>query len=256
MQLSYNVIKNSEVISQGNKEIVTDLEILKKSSLNKSSSVNNDSSNENIVYNLVDDIISAAKEEAENIAREANLNYDRLIAAANENVQDIEKRAYEDGYEAGLTTGYNEGYEKSLTEATKEAETIINTAKSVLFNAKLEYQEYLKEKKDDILMLAINMAEVVIKRELSSTEGLNGLLQEALSISKNSETFIIKTSNVYVEELKAKVELWRNTLGLKGEIFILADETVGECNAVIEKNNGKIEIGLKAGMDGIRHALL
>jgi flagellar assembly protein FliH len=252
MQLSYNVIKNSEVVSQGNKEIVTDLEILRKSSLNKDSNVDND----NLVDNLVDDIISAAKDEAENIVHEASLNYDSLIAAANENAQDIEKKAYENGYEAGIAKGYNEGYEKSLLEAANEAQTIINNANSVLFNAKLQYQEYLKEKKDDILMLAINMAEMVIKRELSSTEGLNGLLQEALSNSKNSETFIIKTSNVYVEELKTKVELWRNTLGLKGEIFILADETVGECNAVIEKNNGKMEIGLKAGMDGIRHALL
>jgi flagellar assembly protein FliH len=251
MQLSYNVIKNSEIISQGNKEIVTDLEALKKSSQLKNNGVTviNDS-------NIDDNIISTAKEEAENIIQEAKLKHDNLIATANIQAQDIEKKAYESGYEAGMNQGYNEGYESSMTEVAKEAEVIMNNANSILFDAKLEYQEYLKEKKDDILMLAINMAEMVIKRELSSSEGLNGLLLEALNNSKNSESFIIKTSKVYVEELKAKVELWRSTLGLKGEIFILADESVGECNAVIEKNNGKIEIGLKAGMDGIRHALL
>jgi flagellar assembly protein FliH len=254
MQLSYNVIKNNEVISQGNKEIVTTFENLKKSTQPKIETETETVINESAI--IAEKIIAVAKEQAEIIIQEAKEMHEELIAKANIDAQDIEKKACENGYAAGTTQGYNEGYQTAITEAAKEAEIIINNANSVLFNAKLEYQEYLKEKKDDILMLTINMAEMVIKRELSSTEGLNGLLLEALSNSKNSKSFIIRTSKVYVDELKEKVELWRNTLGLKGEIFILVDEAVGECNAVIEKDNGKIEIGLKAGMDGIKHALL
>jgi flagellar assembly protein FliH len=246
MQSSYNVIKNNDIIPRGNKEIVTNVDNIRKYN-------NSDDSNEN-------EDLKAQRAEVEllanNIIEDANRLSEEIIAKGAETAKKIEKEAHESGYEAGSKEGYGVGYEKALATARLEADLIIANANKLLLNAKLEYENYLEEKKDEIIHLAINMAETVLKRELSTKDGLNEILLEVIQNSKNAKSFIIKANDIHTAEIKSNIENWKLSLGLKGEVFIVEDNSLGEYDAVVEKNNGRVEIGLIAGIEGIRQALL
>lgn len=244
MQSSYNIIKNTCVVKQGNKEIVTAINNLCE---NKEGLALEPEDNESILN---------AEAIARDIVFRAEMAAEELLCKARESAEIIKNDGYEQGYRNGEGKGYSDAYEKTLNSAEQEAEGIINNANNILFNAKLEYEEYIEKNKNEIILLAINMAEAVLKKELSLENGLNEIISEVLRSSRNAQTFIIKASSLYVEEIKAKSLYWRDSLGLKSEIFVVADESVGDGNAVIEKSNGKVEIGLSSGMEGIRQALL
>lgn len=264
MQSSYNVIKNTCVIKQGNKEIVTDTNNVSGNTYycnNENLALSEDENNTILNAEVIakDIILKAeveAKVKAEELVRRAEAAAEELLCEARESVEAIRNEGYDQGYKNGETQGYKDAYERTLISAKQEAVVIINDASNILFNAKSEYEDYIEKKKDEIILLSINMAEAVLKKELSLETGLDEIISEVLHNSRNVQTFIIKTSSLYVEEIKAKSLYWKESFGLKSEIFVIADESVGDGNAVIEKSNGKVEIGLGSGMEGIRQALL
>lgn len=252
MQSSYNVIKNDQVISQGNKEIVTNIDKL----VNNDENIRGDNVEEEINNAKVEEIIQRAEALANEIIDAANKQSNEILENSRMEAVNIQKEAYDSGYKDGKQQGHSEAYQNTIPQAKAEAEQIISSANKLLFNAKLEYENYIEQNKKQIIQLAINMSENVLKRELKLPDGLNDIVIEVIENSKNSESFIIKTGEVHLEELKKHTKDWKDNMGLKGEIFLIVDETLGDCNAVVEKSNGKVIIGIEAGMDGIRQALV
>lgn len=272
MQSSYNIIKNTNIVSHGNKTIDTDFTRIVK----KSKEINDETQNMSEIKET--DNEKVALESYETIARlmveNARKQSEGILSKAYEEAQKMEKEAqkvkkeaYEKGYqsgkdegyqsgkEQGYSDGYNSAYNETLPQAVNEAEFLINNANRMLLDAKAQFEVYVEEKKEEILALSVSIAETILKRELSKKDGLDAMVYDVLASSRNAETFIIKLNEQYMDEIKARVKYWRETLGLKGEIFIVSDETVGFGNAIIEKNNGKIEIGFDAGMEAIKQAL-
>lgn len=257
MQSSYNVIKNTCVMDQGNVAIITNINI----NNNNNNKLNAGLETEKKVVATeaaaeANETVMNAKALAADISLRAEAQAEEILARARENAETIKSQAYDLGYKNGEENGYEEAYNSTLRAAEADAAVIINNANEILFNAKLEYEDYIQEKKDEIIKLTINMAEAVLKKELSLDCGLDEMILEVIRDSRNSEMFIIRTRSLYIEDIKTKSVYWKESLGLKAEIFVVADENVGEGNAVIEKSNGKIEIGIGSGMEGIRQALL
>lgn len=248
MQSSYNVIKNNYVISNGNKEIVTNASNIY--------SANNSNDEEIEVYENENEINKENEAHIKALIEEAQKQAEEILANANYSAENIKKEAYEGGYEQGSLRGYEDAYEKTLTEARAEAEKIIANANKLLLNANFEYQKYIEDKKKELILLTTNIAEKILKNELSQKDGLDEIILDALKDSKNAESFIIKANEVHCEEIRTHVVEWKSSLGLKSDIFVISDENLGPYDAVIEKNNGRIELGLEAGMEGIRRVLI
>ena len=100
------------------------------------------------------------------------------------------------------------------------------------------------------------MAEQILKKELKSKDGLNNLVYETIKESRNADTFIIKTNKIHVDEIKSNLSDWKESLGLKSEVFVVADESINAGNAMIEKNNGRVIVGIDIGMKSIREEIL
>jgi flagellar assembly protein FliH len=100
------------------------------------------------------------------------------------------------------------------------------------------------------------MSEMVLKRELQLPDGLNEIIKEVLENSKSMNSCIIRANEVHSEEIKANIDNWLRNKAINCQVFIIPDEEIGPYNAVMEKNNGRVEIGLDAGMEGLRKALL
>jgi flagellar assembly protein FliH len=259
MRSSYNFIKGNNIVAQGNKEINTEFNPIKKSLRNVEKIDDEELSvaeKNEVLARQMESYESLAKILVENARRQG----EDILSKAFEEAQKLEAetyaKAFEEGKQKGEEDAYNATYNVLLPQAEAEAAAIIENAKNMLVDAKKQYEAYLESKKEEIINFAVNMAEQVLKRELKSKDGLNQLIYETIKESRNADIFIIRTNKVCVEEIKSNLSEWKETLGLKSEIFVVLDESITEGNAIIEKNNGKIEVGIDIGMKSIKEELL
>lgn len=248
MQSLCNVIKKSSVIKDGNKPIVTEFQktiSVEEKELSENNAKMFIDSYENLARTMIEsarkqreDILSSAYAEAEKASKEA---YERAYQEGSQN-----------GYNDGFNKAYEDGYKSNLDRALQEAEIIKNNADNVLKTCIEEKERYFKEKENEIKDLVINCVESILKREVKDKDGLNNILFEALSKVKNTKTFVIKSNRIHCEEFRSKINLWKEQLPFKGDIFIIPDESIEEGSAVIERDNGKIVVGVDIAMEKVR----
>ncbi|WP_333887553.1 FliH/SctL family protein [Clostridium sp.] len=250
MQSSYKIIKSDSISGKGAKNIVTVFEKNIVEEENKDSSMVNSYSK--IVKSMIEDaqkkreeILSKAYEEAGKIEEEAYKN-------ANEKGY---KEGYEKGYDEGFKKAYDEGYTKNVEKAKVEGEEIISKADSILKASVEEKNRYLKEKEEEIKRFILDSVESILKEEIKDEESLNAMVFNELSQVRNIETFIIKSRKKYCDQFKKQVDIWRERLPFKGDIFIIPDETLEKGTVVIEKNNGKSIFSLDIAMKKIKEII-
>lgn len=248
MQSSYRVIKSSSIVSYKPKEIVTKFQ--------EEEEVKQKEQNGTNARMFIDSYKNLTKTMVENARKQS----DRILSAAYAEAEKIEKEAYDKGYSLGNEAGYNDGFNKAyedgyksnLDKALAEAEIIKNNADNILKSCIEEKDRYLKEKEAEIKNLIINCIENILKREVKDKESLDNLVFETLSEIKNSKNIIIKSNKVYCEEFSKNIELWKEQIPLKGEVFIIPDDSVEKGSAIIERDNGKIVVSAQIAMEKVR----
>ena len=250
MQSSYNLIKNTSALKGSEKKIATNY-ISKQEMLENEKVQEQDSREVDIKrsYEIIGaNIIKKSKEEAEEI-----------IEKANEIKGEIEKRAYEKGYNQGKQNGYEDGYAEGLKKVQIDTDDKvrerIEKAEEILSKANTEYIQYLSEKEKEILSLAFEMASIIAKKEVSSSEGILPLLEDILCDAKGEENIIVKCNSIHIKAIEEKIKYYEKAYAIKGEIFVLEDPLIEEGNAVIEKNTGKVVIGLDIALKNLEQAL-
>lgn len=247
MQSSYNLVKKGQVLEGNEKKISTEYvppkHICEKTEINCDPEIYI-GSYENIAKNIIAD----ARRESENIR-----------SAAIEEARNIEREAYEQGYMQGKNNGYedgkNEAIESVLPQATSEANRIKEEAMATLLRATDVYNSYLEEKQQDIIKLSITIAEKILKREVSIDTGINDMIEEAFRQVKGEESVVIRCNEIYVEEIRNKIDYWKQTYNISKEIFVF-NENLEYGNVIIEKSTGKIEMSIENGLENIKKAIL
>ena len=247
MQSSYNLVKKGQVLEGDSKVINT--EYIPPKHISKKTEITCDpeiyiGSYENIAKNILED----ARQKSENIRSEA-------IAEA----RNIEKDAYEQGYLQGKNNGYEDGkkeaIESVLPQATNEANRIKSEASELLLRATEDYNNYLEEKKLDIIKLSITIAEKILRREVSVDTGINDMIADAFKQVKGEESVVIKCNEMYIDEIKSKIDYWKQTYSISKDIFVFKDN-LDYGSVIIEKSTGKIEMSIENGLDSIVKSIL
>ncbi|HBC95887.1 MAG TPA: flagellar assembly protein FliH [Clostridium sp.] len=251
MQSSYKIIKGDSIDEEGTQNIVT---VFKKHSPPKRRHKNKDSSpSRNNYDSLLHTMMEKAAEDRK-----------KIILRANDEAEEIKKKAYDaaskKGYEegrkkgrdAGFKSAYDEGYVKNVKKAEAEGEDIRNKASAVLKNAVDEKKRYLTEKEEEIKKFIVNAVESVLKDEVRNKDSLNKMVFDALSQVKNSKTFIIKSRGKYCGEFKKQVDMWKEQLPFRGDIFVISDESLKDGSVVIERDRGKIILSVDIAMKKLR----
>lgn len=240
MHSSFNLIKSNSANINGGKEIITDYinevqEDVSKNILNS--------------YEVIGKkILDKARSDAEIITMEAM-----------KRARDIEKESYTQGYEQGLANGYEDGNQKGYQEAKQKGEievnNLINKANEILAKAEQDYENYLNIKKDEIINLSLEMAKMIVAKEFQIDESILNLVEPKIEECKGEHNLIIKCNTKYVEVLKDKISLWKKLYAISGEIFILEDPVMELGNAIIEKDKGKIAVGIDISLSRIEDSL-
>ena len=256
MRLSYNLIKENRVLDKESKVINTEI------ILPKEAEVSNKNENENyeMLINDAKKYSEDCRKEANEILEKAKEEKEKLLSETEEKCKELEREAYDKGYEQGLNNGHEDGkkeaYDSCVPEATKYANEIKEKADKMLKNATSDYEKYLDEKKQEILELSVNIASQILKREVNKDSAINSLVDEAVKLSKGAENMVIKCNEAHVEELKKHIERWKTIDNIKGDIFVPPDEDMEKGNAKIEKSTGVIEVGIDIGLEKIKDAIL
>lgn len=253
-----NILKSEGVVFKGVKS-------LKTISTDKVSYINNNIDKastlelENTIEELESQILKA-KQEYEEVVKEASLKSESIINEAHEEALNVKKNAYEEGHSQGIKNGYEDGYkeayEDNIEKAKLESEAIINQANYILIDSKNQVADYLKENKKQIIDLSITIAEKVLKEKFNEVSSMNKIIESVINEYEIKENFVIRTNSIYIESLNEEVNSLKNQQSIKGEVFILPDDSIDQGNAVIETNKGRLIIGIDCVLDKVKEELL
>lgn len=253
MHSSYRVIKSINVCENGSKEIDTDFYIEPAPIEEKIIDID-DTNPINMEEYL------KMKKRAEEMVENAHKEAEEIISKAKEQVEQIiyeaKESGFNKGYEEGQGIGYKEGYQKAYDEGLKKGEEIIQNANFILYQAKEEYDKFLKSKEMRLREIVVNAVESMLKRELKSKDALNELLFSILSEEKNAKMIIIRVSSNYLEEVEASIDEFKHNIGIRGEVVVLQDNYLEQGTLIVEKDDGKTSFTINGGMEKLKEILM
>ena len=248
MQLSYNLIKEVPKLNTSKKVIETNY-IIKETF---EGSKDNKYLSEKIIRKNYEAL-------GANILKKAKMEAEELILNSRKLAHEIEKKAYEDGYNQGKRNGFEDGYNDGLIKIKEETEEEIkerlDKAESILKESNKVYRDYLINKENEIVKLAYEMASIIVKKELTSSEGVIPLIENILEEAKGEDNIIIRCNNVHIKYIKEKIEYYKKVYVIKGEIFLIEDELMEPGNALIDKGTGKAIVGLDIALEKLEKEL-
>lgn len=248
MQSSYNLIKASKSLEGNEKTIQTTY--IKEQDVDSIKEENLDIEPKEILIQY--------KEMANNILEEAQKTREKMLVDIMEESKRIEKEAYENGYRQGFDNGIEdakkEALENIIPNANLEASNIINNAHEILKNANSEYNNYLEDKKEEIIDLAFSIAEQILKKKIEVDNSISDIVDEAIKDAKGENSLLIRANALDIEELKSHIDRWKISKGIRDGIFIIEDD-IDRGNVIIEKDSGIIEAGIEVGLRKIKESL-
>lgn len=264
MQSSYSLIKKGFAKEGDSRRISTEYEfkhLEAEKEDDETEKLNEIEETEEVKVPEVDpeEVLKRYEDIGQRIIQDAKREKQVITLKAQMDADVAEKKAYEKGYEQGIQNGYDDGYKKAYDEtieaAKAEAASIVEKAELLLKSAHENYCQYLEDKKNEVVNLALQIAESITQKTLSDEDAMNSIVEEAFKISKGEDNVILRVNSIHVEELKSQIEKWKISYGIKNEIFILNDDTLEPGNAVLEKTSGIVKVGVEIGMEQIRKAL-
>ena len=204
--------------------------------------------------------IEEAKKNYEEVIAKTELDSKRFIEVANEEAEQIKRQSYEEGHAQGIQNGYEDGYkeayEENIEKARLESENIKKEASQILIESKNQVVEYLKNNKKQIIELSITIAEKVLKEKFNEVDSMNQILESVISEYEVKENFVIKANSIYIESINEKINNLRNEQSIKGEAFVLPDDSIELGNAIIETNKGRLIVGIDCVIEKVKEELL
>ncbi|MGL4761247.1 MAG: FliH/SctL family protein [Sarcina sp.] len=242
MQSSYSIIKSPAVEVKENKDIKTNYTITNQNM-------------KQVIIETEDDEVRA-KQSLESMRKlilgGVEKEKEQIIKNAYEKAKLIEKETYEKAYAQGLSNGKEDGYREAYEGNIKLAQKLVEDARDLLENSKIEYEKYLEAKKTEMIDFAYKISEHILEKELKREDGINDFIAKILEKSKGSSSFIIKCNPEQMESVKGRIAKEKETLGLSADVFFVEDEKITIGNASVELESGNVEVGIDTAIESIK----
>lgn len=160
-----------------------------------------------------------------------------LITKAHEEATAIRENAYRQGFEEGLG----------------QVETEIRELREKLGELLVSRDQALESIADDIAPLAVEIAERIIKTEVSCDEELiNAIVQDTIQkVGRNTKSILIKTHPDDVRIVKDGLK-HHPPANMNAEIMVMDDPTVDRGSCVVETNSGLIDASFSTRLEILR----
>lgn len=164
-----------------------------------------------------------------------------LISRAREEADAIRESAVKEGYQAGME------------QASEELQQIRETF-AAFMNAKQEVYEQIAP---DILEISVDIAQKIIKKEVSEDPQVlvNNIVDVLKSLSKEENKIALRVNPVQVDVVKQQVPEILTIAGLDARVSVLADEEVSEGGCLVTTSNGVVDATVETQLSVICEAL-
>lgn len=174
---------------------------------------------------------------------------------ANSLIQEAERREQEI-LENFRQIGRQEGREEGLQQAHSEAANCLQEAKAVLERAQEERQKIIQGTEQEIVLLALDIAEKIVRKEIELGPGvIREITQQAIKKATHREKIIIRVNATDLEYVEKERGLLREKSG-SSDLIILSDPTVEPGGCVLETDLGTVDARIDTQLAQIREALL
>lgn len=254
----YNVVKKTNVVEKDKKDIVTKYvpRVRKVTEKKDKKEVETMENNTEEYDSIATVMFENYRKKGEDIIKEA---YKEAVLIEEE----AYKKAYDKGIKEGREKGYAEAYQKAYVEnmekSKAEGDKITTEAKDVskamISSCESECLEYVEEKKLELKKLIENIVESVFKREIKDEDALNEMVIEAVNNAKKSQSITIKCKDLYKDQIKKSIDLWKSQNVFNGKVFIISDNSLKEGVILLEKDNGVVKIDIDESLEKIKDIL-
>jgi flagellar assembly protein FliH len=200
------------------------------------------------------DLLNGAKGEAEQIIRQAKLEYESVMGdimhqrnSWQEEKEMLINKAREEGYQSGWSEGQQQGY--------SEYRKLIEKAREITAAAKDDYTAYLGASEKVILDMAIKIAEKIVVRKIEDDEYFVTLVKRALKEAKESHDIQLHVHPESYDYILSQKEELLLTFSHETNLFIYPDEEMPVGGCVIESETGRIDAGIDTQLSEIKRIL-
>jgi len=196
------------------------------------------------------EILRQAKKEAAVIVERARAEASRLVEEAEARLaqadQAVEK-ARSQAREEGLVLGREEGFQAGREEGLASARGLVAEVERVLSAAVEARQALLQQAEDDLIKLAIAVAERLLCQEIEEGRAKAGvLLRRLVPDIEGERSAKVRLSPQSLEALGDESDLLASLLREGASVELVADPSLGPMDAVVELDWGIVDARLQS----------
>jgi len=141
--------------------------------------------------------------------------------------------------------GYEQGYSSALEAARKEADSVRAEARNVLAQAEDLRRQKIEQLKDDILSLAVEIAEKIVTRELETRpDVVHSIAEEAILLAGSREYVVLWVNPTELDICQAGRDSLMTLLPPRADLQIMTDPAIEPGGCVLENEYGKVDAKL------------
>ncbi len=176
----------------------------------------------------------------------------RIRQEAKAEADKIKGQAYEDAHREGFEKGEKEGFAKGLDQVNK----LISQLELITRDVDECRRNILENAKHDIVDLAVEIAEKVVKATCSKQRDVAFRNAEyALGLLKEKSPVVIRVNLADMEVLREYRSLLLNMFDKVESIKIAEDPSVEQGGCVIESSSGGVDASIPTQLSSIRSSL-
>ncbi|TEB11157.1 FliH/SctL family protein [Pelotomaculum propionicicum] len=199
-----------------------------------------------------DNLQAWALAQAEETIRRASVTADEIIRHSQLDSEQIKRKAHQDGFQQGSREGYDRGYHEGMAKAVEEAEAIRARANDVLAQAEELRRAKLAELEQEIIDLAVEIAEKLLTMQLSlDREAILSVAAESLKLVADRPSVVMFVSPDELELVESKKDELKSLLPARAQLQVIADAAIEPGGCRIDTGQG----GVDATMETRREAL-
>lgn len=202
------------------------------------------------------ELLVAAKLEAESILSDASTQADKLLQETHQCIEQLKTEAYHDGFQKGFAQGSEEGHAAALANAASQIAEAQAEAKEIILAARGQAHEMLQLAETQIVDIALTIARKVLKREIDENPmTILPIVKEALSKVVDQDNIVLRVNPDDTELLEHAKRDLQHMIGGDKKLAIVADHTVSPGGCLIDTESGTVDASIDTQFAIIKQAL-
>ena len=166
----------------------------------------------------------------------------RIESEVQKRLADLQEKAINEGYEAGLTQGKEEAY----NEAIVQYESKMQVLESYIEELKTHQVEIFKHQKEDMYKMIKLLTKWVILKEVKNDQYMKDLFEKLILELQTKSNLLIKVNATHFEKMPEVIEMAQTRLGKLTNVRLEVEPDMNNPGIIIESENGIIDGSLEA----------